>query len=412
MKHSFTLFLVLFYYLGFAQMQPNTIFIPLHELNKSIKIPVNYNFDGCIQSYFKVSLQNIGIKNEKNFYKKYHPVVHVELTIGTRKIVKVLGGVKGGTNEDMVYFNNEIISDFEPYRNENVTIWIKLYAIKKGDKIKETIDLISTVCELYPNDILKFGGSVNTIYDKVDKLLSGNELRINYKKTFNSNDISSHSLNLNTLMPGLFILTDNDVYLNNGDVVINDNQIKLNDKLITQNNMNFAVVNFEKAIMVNRTDKIYFSMFKELEFDYDNDNSAFVFNSLFRNIFPLINKDTSLTEYEKENIKQTFLKDLNAKCKNFYNDKCQTRDINLAICLKEPERFAYGNIEDMDEDSSERIKKQIKKEENEREELSNNLKMYATYLIDNYIIDESSIQYLKAEEIQSLYLESLNKKSE
>ena len=55
----------------------------------------------------------------------------------------------------------------------------------------------------------------------------------------------------------------------------------------------------------------------------------------------------------------------------------------FTICLKEPERFAYGNIEDMDKNSAERIKEQIKKEENEREELSNNLKMYATYLIEN-----------------------------
>lgn len=391
------LWLILISFKLYSQERPDRYYINYNESNNSFIYNPYLNSSDCLQSYYSVSIQEIGIPDEKKFLRDFHPVVQVELNAGEKKIIDIFGENKIGDNKEYFHFNNEIITDFTPYRGENLSFRIKLMSIKKSDKILNTINYISSIVDFLPQNISLITEEAKKIYDKTDDFLKSTDNAFHYK--FTLDEPNSESVSVDKMKQGYYFICKSPIKFDSNKFSFENSNLTYDGKSVKDLKLNYVLIKIDKKTYLNKNFNFYDKITNlRLTRDLDDETLQREYDRISSEIFSIIDNTNELSNYEKMTHKDKF----NTLFLDRLTQSYPNRDIDIHIDNRNYCNIIAKEVMSTYDDNVSYMFKESKYEDAYINDSTNDL---IKILIENYGYDENHINGLNSIEIRKLYKE-------
>lgn len=396
MKNILSLLVFIIYFPALSQdtERSKLVEIPYNHITP-YKTPAYFNFRECRQSYFKINLTSFDINVDKKFLKKYQPVAYIKVTIGNKKMVKIIGNesiefVNEGKDVFIRSVKNSPIVGFLPYTGEDVKISVSLYAYKTNDKIQDAIELVKDITSLFPNQLSPYFDATDKIYSKLENLISKSNFLISYEHTFNA---FQDQYLPNTFKEGFYVILNENAAASGTDFHINNFDISYNGNSINSSNLDYMILNFEHAIKIPDYQKLPFYEKYNEALNYAINRNATQAVELYKNnVLVRILASDNLTNYNKKALHRYLYANLMSEISS-YNSDFRIEDVPDIDCLQKT-HIAYSKVEKVEDNRSQAEKdREANKEKLEKLLKDIELDQKIDYLIDHGYKQPSEIIY-------------------
>lgn len=384
-----------------SQEKPDRYYINYNETNNSINFNPYLNSSDCLQSYFSVSVQEIGIPDEKKFLRDFHPVALVELNAGDKKIINVFGENKIGDNKEYFHFNNEIITDFTPYKGENLTVRIKLLSVKKNDKILNSINYISSIVEYLPQNISLITEEAKKIYEKTDEFLKSNDHAFHYK--FTLDDPNLESVTVDPMKQGYYFICKSPIIFDPNKFSFENSNLTYDGKSVKDLKLNYVLIRIDKKTFLNKNFNFFDKITNlRLTRDLDDETIQREYDRISSEVFSTIDNTNELSNYEKMTHKNKFNKlFLDRLVQSYPNREIDIHIDNRNYCNNiTKEVKGYYKLKAYSGDNVSYLIKDNKYENDYKNDHINDL---IKILIEDFGYNEMQLKELDSREIEMLY---------
>ena len=241
---------------------------------------VYFNPNECEQSYFKIKLTgfDIGANQDKRFWNKYDPFLFIEVDVGAeeplRKVLSPdeIAKITVDSKPRARSINNQNLFGPFPYRGEDITVTVNLYAYKTKSGLKSALQIANNFSGLFPNQLNTFTKVSGVLEKSMDIILPSCKKLVSYKTTWNPRE-SRSIVEPNQFKEGYFIIhpleTKSEIDYSKifidklSQIIHKENNI---DEHLYKKNIDYVVIEFEHFI--TRKDKGTFPFYKKYEEAY------------------------------------------------------------------------------------------------------------------------------------------------
>lgn len=212
---------------------PTRINIPIENVSQKDKIGVPLQSD---QHYFQIRINELFLKNKRNWYREYAPMVFVvsEFTYdGKEETVPFVVGPqimdKFGQNlpDDMVFLNTRV-AGLHPFKGGQITLSVILYEYKVGDYSEKILRTLESTANIF-----SFATAFNTYIKIADVLFDGMESLLGLQDV---NPLIGLRIQMDQdaadLQSGYFVLINSpEGSINENKLWVKNNQLLIGDSL-------------------------------------------------------------------------------------------------------------------------------------------------------------------------------------
>lgn len=280
---------------------------------------VYFNSSQCEQSYYSIKLAgfDIGLKNDKNWWAKYEPVLFIEIETDDQKFYRIFGAEVGTIPEDKKKDNgfrtsqNILLIGPYPFKGDNsVKIKARLFATKIEDNIQNVIGAITPITTLIGGQAEMFSKLTTEVANHISGLLSDYRPLVSFEGEWNP--YTGNKNDKSIFRSGHYIIhavEDESKFAYENINISSDGQIEYFEKgmktYLFQKNVDYAILEFEHQLYRTDISTSKFSYYahlqdalKESAGDRDSIKTAILFNKFRQNLL----EDRSFTNHDKVRI--------------------------------------------------------------------------------------------------------------